>query len=333
MFIPRAQFAARTSGLYFQGADSENDEVVISCYLPVQEVAKQFGLEALDNVIDYGFCRLRVNELSFVEFATSLRSLRRTIRSLRAWLKSVESTAEENQKESLFKVELSGIRSLRRQQKFEQKAVLAGLRRTALGLGFCNSSFTDPCIAVIFPIEKETVMKTAIVLSTVVASIALYANTGHALSPAVDPEPAISYSLLVYGASAHMDKVGHIDNRTFRPTGNRKLNAVNPGSGFGKRSAMAGWSVPVRTRTRSTNRGYMAYGGYRFKFGDEKGWNANVALKAGYLHGSNRHGLMALPTVGVGYKNVSLEFSAFPYHTDDKGGKGIVVATWLRYQF
>lgn len=178
-------------------------------------------------------------------------------------------------------------------------------------------------------------MKTAIALATLVSAVALYANPSHAQEaptvPLIAPTP-INYSLLVYGAALHMDRFGHRDNRTFRSTGNRELNGVNPGLGL--EAERSGWLVGAGTYEDSFyKQGYMAYGGYRFTFGDAKGWNANIALKAGYLHGSNRHGLMALPTVGVGYKNVSLEFSAFPYHTDDKGGKGVVVATWLRYTF
>lgn len=177
---------------------------------------------------------------------------------------------------------------------------------------------------------NKTIIST-LAIATIIASATASAQTTVNEQPLI-VDPSYNYSLLVYGASMHMDKFGHIDNRTFRSTGNRELNGINPGIGI--EAERSGWLVGAGTYKDSFyKQGYMAYGGYRFTFGDMKGWNANVAIKAGYLHGSNRHGLMALPTVGVGYKNVSLEFSAFPYHTDDKGGKGVVIATWLRYTF
>lgn len=145
-------------------------------------------------------------------------------------------------------------------------------------------------------------------------------------------EPTINYSLLVYGASLHMDKFGHRDTKKFRVAGDREMNGTNPGLGF--EAERGGWLIGVGTYKDSWyKQAYMAYGGYRFTFGDVKGWHSNIAFKVGYLNGSGHHGPMALPTVGVGYKNVSLEFSGFPYDKDGNGGKGVVIATWLRFQF
>lgn len=149
--------------------------------------------------------------------------------------------------------------------------------------------------------------------------------------PALADEP-INYSVLAYGASVHMDRMGHRDGKLYRVTGDRELDGSNPGLGL--EAQRGGWLIGAGTyRDSWYKQAYMTYGGYRWVFGNPQGWNANLALKVGYLNGSGHHGLMALPTAGIGYKHVSLEFSAFPYDKDGNGGRGLVIATWLRYQF
>lgn len=132
---------------------------------------------------------------------------------------------------------------------------------------------------------------------------------------------AVDTSVLLYGGSYHFTS-------GMRHETQYKLNEANPG--IGVEVSQDGWLAGAGTYKDSFyQQAYMAYAGYRSGFGNPKGWHANVALKAGYLNGSGRHGLVALPTVGVGYGSVSLEATAFP----SKVRNGGVLAFWVRYQF
>lgn len=142
-----------------------------------------------------------------------------------------------------------------------------------------------------------------------------------ALFLATMPAWAYETSVLLYGGSYHFNS--HMQHER-----SYLLNELNPGAGV--EVSQNGWLVGAGTYKDSFYRwARMAYIGYRYDMGNPKGWHANVALKAGYLNGSGRDGLVALPTVGAGYGPVSLEATAFPSRVRNGG----VLAFWLRYQF
>ncbi|QMV32524.1 hypothetical protein KMB83_gp04 [Ralstonia phage Anchaing] len=135
------------------------------------------------------------------------------------------------------------------------------------------------------------------------------------------PAYAVDASLLVYGGLYHFDGKGRHER-------GYNLNEQNPGLGL--EFEQGGWLVGAGTyRDSFREQARMAYVGYRFTFGNPQGFHANVALKGGYMRGSGYDGLVALPTLGIGYRAFSLEATAFP----SKIRSGGVVAFWLRYQF
>ncbi|CBM10224.1 exported protein of unknown function [Ralstonia solanacearum PSI07] len=124
-------------------------------------------------------------------------------------------------------------------------------------------------------------------------------------------------SLLVYGASDH---IGHYTNM--------RKQQINPGVGL--EAATSGWLLGAGVyRDSYTRTAYMAYGGYRWTLPIGDDWRVALSARGGYLNGSGYHGLVAAPTVGIGYKRGFVEASVFPSHH----GRGLIIGLWFRYQF
>ncbi|BAU40157.1 hypothetical protein [Ralstonia phage RSP15] len=124
------------------------------------------------------------------------------------------------------------------------------------------------------------------------------------------------YSLMVYGASYHIHNGKH----------NTNMNEFNPGLGLEyeiKDNLFVGASGYKDSFSKF---GYNAYVGYRYYPFDGPVF---VSVRAGYLNGSGYHGFTALPSIGVTYKNLSLEFTTVP----SRVYSGTVSMAWLRWSF
>lgn len=111
-------------------------------------------------------------------------------------------------------------------------------------------------------------------------------------------------SLLVLGKSFHFG-------------GNTSgLNGTNPGLGI-----EYSWSAPDRVSyfvggltyyDSYRKQAYAGYAGVRYTLPLGGPWSVSASLRAGYINGSGFNGPMVLPTIGIGYRNVSLEVMYIP---------------------
>ena len=126
--------------------------------------------------------------------------------------------------------------------------------------------------------------------------------------------------VLVFGASKHFQTNGH------------KYNEANVGLGAEWRPAAdSPWFVGGFALRDSLYRtGYAAYGGYRLRHEFGNGWHAEASLRAGYLKDANYAGPAALPSLGFGYKNVTLEATYLPKIGNNKTPVAVI---WLRVGF
>lgn len=149
---------------------------------------------------------------------------------------------------------------------------------------------------------KKLLVAGAVALS-LMGSVPAYASDGEV-------------SVLLFGASYHMKSNGKHDDR---------FNEFNPGIGleYEKNGFLGG---ALTYKDSYSKQAYAAYVGYRYYPFEGPVF---VSLRAGYLNGSGFHQIVALPSLGFTYKNVSLEFTAIPYKQAD----GAVAMTWLRISF
>lgn len=126
--------------------------------------------------------------------------------------------------------------------------------------------------------------------------------------------------VLVFGASKHFQTNGH------------KYNEANLGLGAEWRPAAdSPWIVGGFALRDSLYRtGYAAYGGYRLRHEFGNGWHAEATLRAGYLKDANYAGVAALPSIGFGYKAVTLEAAFIPKIGNNKTPVAVV---WARISF
>lgn len=123
------------------------------------------------------------------------------------------------------------------------------------------------------------------------------------------------FDVLVFGKSFHFP-----DNH---------YNQVNPGLGL--EYHWDNWFVGALTyRDSFYKQAYSAYGGYRLPYHINEDWSVYASLRVGYLNGSGFHGPVALPTVGVTYKRVSVETLFIPKNCSNCSA---VVGLFLRISF
>ena len=107
-------------------------------------------------------------------------------------------------------------------------------------------------------------------------------------------------------------------------------NGVNPGLGVEYRWDN-GFFVGGMTYYDSFRKQAVAgYGGYQYTVPVTGNWAVFGAVRAGYLHGSGINGLMAMPSVGVTYKRLSIETTFVPKVSHDTTN---VIAIFARWRF
>lgn len=131
-------------------------------------------------------------------------------------------------------------------------------------------------------------------------------------------------SALVFGKSYHPDR--------------RDLNEANYGAGLEiatNRAQTTGtdwqWLAGGYALKDSCNKtGYAGYGGGRATYTWESGFHVEATLRAGYLQDCYYGGPAALPSVGIGYGRVTLEYAYIPKLRSDITPVHVV---WLRVRF
>lgn len=114
------------------------------------------------------------------------------------------------------------------------------------------------------------------------------------------------------------------------PAQHYDYNEFNPGVGIEYRWDN-GWFVGGMTYYDSFRKqAIAAYGGYQYTMHVKGDWSVFAALRAGYLHGSGINGPMAMPSVGVTYKRVSIETTFVPKVSQDTTN---VIAVFARWRF
>ena len=108
--------------------------------------------------------------------------------------------------------------------------------------------------------------------------------------------------LVVLGKSFHFGQSGpHYD-----------YNGFNPGLGIEYRWDNGLFVGGMTYYDSFRKQAFAAYGGYQYTIPVTGNWSVFGALRAGYIHGSGFNGPMAMPSVGVTYKRVSIEATYIP---------------------
>lgn len=114
------------------------------------------------------------------------------------------------------------------------------------------------------------------------------------------------------------------------PAQHYDYNEFNPGVGIEYRWDN-GWFVGGMTYYDSFRKeAIAAYGGYQYTMHVKGNWSVFAAVRAGYMHGSGINGPMAMPSVGVTYKRVSIETTFVPKVSQDTTN---VIAVFARWRF
>lgn len=158
-------------------------------------------------------------------------------------------------------------------------------------------------------------MKAVIIAATLaVASAGVHAQA-----------PEANLEMLVFGKSFH--------------TPRRDYNEVNPGLGLeyvkehgrflgGQGSWLVGGFV-VHDSCRRT--GGAAYGGYRLTYPiSDSGVRFEATIRGGWLKDCDWNAPAALPSIGLGYKNFTLEGTYIPALKKDHAS---AVVIWARWRF
>lgn len=126
--------------------------------------------------------------------------------------------------------------------------------------------------------------------------------------------------MLVFGKSWHHGK----QSQYF-------YNEVNPGLGLEwRRSADSRWIVGgFALEDSRKNIGGAVYGGWRYTYPLTGHWRLEATLRAGWLKDGAYNGPAVLPTIGVGYKRLTIEATYMPsFGSDRSKGAAVVFARW-----
>ncbi|ACR15015.1 PagP-like outer membrane protein [Burkholderia phage BcepIL02] len=125
--------------------------------------------------------------------------------------------------------------------------------------------------------------------------------------------------VLIFGKSHHFNTHG------------RAYNELNVGGGVEWSPEGSGWLVGGFALKDSLSRlGAAAYGGYRVRCELGGGFHVEATVRAGLLKDADYIGPAALPAIGIGYRNVTVEATYIPAIGGNKVPAAVV---WARINF
>jgi len=141
--------------------------------------------------------------------------------------------------------------------------------------------------------------------------------------------------LLLYScvakAEGHPEVVALGKSWHFGQSGNHyDYNGSNPGIGVEYRWDNGLFVGGMTYYDSFRKQAYAAYGGYQYTVPVTGNWSVFAAVRAGYLNGSGINGAMAMPSVGVTYKRLSIEATYIPKVSHDTVN---VVGLFARWRF
>lgn len=131
---------------------------------------------------------------------------------------------------------------------------------------------------------------------------------------------AQSFEGVVLGKSFHFGSSGSHYN----------YNETNPGIGLEYRWENGFFVGGMTYYDSFRKQAIAAYGGYQYTMHISGDWSAFAAVRAGYLHGSGINGPMAMPSIGVTYKRLSIETTFVPKVSHDTVS---VIGIFARWRF
>ena len=130
-------------------------------------------------------------------------------------------------------------------------------------------------------------------------------------------------NLLLFGFSKHLS---HNYSSSY--------NEFNYGGGLEWNPDGSGWLVGgFALKDSISQMGWAAYGGYRFRYDFAPNWHIETTLRAGVLKDSYYTGPAALPSIGIGYKRVTIEATVIPPIKMGKKGSEMTAVVWARVRF
>lgn len=124
--------------------------------------------------------------------------------------------------------------------------------------------------------------------------------------------------VLVFGKSHHFQ------------TNGTKYNQTNLGAGLEWSPQDSNWLAGGFALKDSLSKvGGAAYVGYRVRHDLGAGWHVEATLRAGWLKDAKYNAPAVLPSIGVGYKNVTFEATYLPR----VNGSAPVAVVWARINF
>jgi hypothetical protein len=146
-------------------------------------------------------------------------------------------------------------------------------------------------------------------------------------SPVMADEP--HFEMVLMGKSWHFGYKVPANTPTMHYWG-PNYNNYNPGIGIEYRWPSGFFVGAITYYDSFRKQAISAYGGYQYTHRVSEDWSVFAALRAGYLHGSGINGPVALPSVGVQYKKVSIELEYIPKVRSD----GVnVIGVFGRWEF
>jgi len=129
--------------------------------------------------------------------------------------------------------------------------------------------------------------------------------------------------MLVFGKSHHFE------NHYGKP-----YNELNLGLGAEVSSGGAGWLAGgFVVRDSIYHIGGAAYVGYRVRHEFASGWHVEATMRAGVLKDAYYTGVAALPSIGVGYKRVTVEATFIPRIKVGERCSDPTAVVWARINF
>lgn len=144
-------------------------------------------------------------------------------------------------------------------------------------------------------------------------------------------------SLLIVGSVQAQEVSALVFGKSYHPD-NRTLNETNPGIGLEVSSdsrptpgldwQWLGGAYVVKDSCRKT--GYAGYAGGRATYRFESDWHVEATIRAGYIQDCDYGGPAALPSIGIGYGRVTLEYAYIPKIRPEVDPTHVI---WLRIRF